>query len=754
MIPQPDRQTELHTTEQPSTTEGKPDDRQDRAGDSRLLRLTQDSGVTRQREEHLEPLMSGTESYKTDSQRIDMTDNNDTVAHSRQLTAGNQLENKTDDKLLAESFEDSDHTDQSYLDSQEYNQLPEDSSDDETDQEALDHIAEILGERDCHTAGEGFTYAKLCKVHNIPHEMHDAYYSWLMTLKTDNSMRFSQDTIPRTGPRDAKGGYIEPGLKIPPPYGRRWREILEQRNLKRSKFNKLRVTQANCAIIQSVNNIYTAIRNIQSITNEYEEAPQTIEAHKAKKRKQSAVAAGSAGSKEPPASIRQAITQEDREEAFKWLESINKEWNGLCDLGVLKHDLTRDELRQMGIRTNPIDFGICLTYKFSDIGEINRYKTRFAIAGHPGNLQKGIHYDKTYASTPNQNSTKLLQAIMVKYRMRRLAFDIFMAYANAELPEKEFIAVRYPAGFKRYRTVNGKKEELFMALIKNLYGLPQAGRHWEKTRNREVLKMFSTKPWTIKQCIKEPCLFYITRQTASGVERVFAIIHTDDADMIGDNDEVLQAVYDRICTTWTCKRVDPSFMLGIKRTISETPDEMTVTCTMQAFVEGAAAAFQTHLLKRRVETPLPPGTFLHKPHKDDQTSAKQYLDLGYQRLFGMLLWAARGVYPECLEGTSMLGRLITSPTKEAWKCLCWMLTYMLQRKTRGIRFSSKASGVLIAFADASNKPDPTDGKCQYGYNIQVQGGPVVAVSKKANHVGQSAAHNEYMALCMAARHIA
>ena len=102
----------------------------------------------------------------------------------------------------------------------------------------------------------------------------------------------------------------------------------------------------------------------------------------------------------------------------------------------------------------------------------------------------------------------------------------------------------------------------------------------------------------------------------------------------------------------------------------------------------------------------------------------------------------------------MLGRLITAPTKEAWDCLCWMLTYMQQRKTRGIRFSSKASGIPVAFVDASNKPDPTDGKCQYGYNIQVQGGPVIAVSKKANHVGQSAAHNEYMALCHAARHIA
>jgi hypothetical protein len=145
-----------------------------------------------------------------------------------------------------------------------------------------------------------------------------------------------------------------------------------------------------------------------------------------------------------------------------------------------------------------------------------------------------------------------------------------------------------------------------MALIKNLYGLPQAGRHWEKTRNRELLKLFSEQPWSIKQCIKEPCLFYIKRQTAKGTEKVYAIIHTDDMDMVGDSEEVLQAVYERVNSTWTCKKVDPSFMLGIKRTIVETPDEMTVTCTMQAFVEGAAAAFEQHLLKRRVGTPLPP----------------------------------------------------------------------------------------------------------------------------------------------------
>ena len=55
---------------------------------------------------------------------------------------------------------------------------------------------------------------------------------------------------------------------------------------------------------------------------------------------------------------------------------------------------------------------------------------------------------------------------------------------------------------------------------------------------------------------------------------------------------------------------------------------------------------------------------------------------------------------------------------------------------------------LGAFVITSNKPDPTDSKCQYRYTIMLAGGPIVTHSKKLSHVGLSAAHNdhEYMAL--------
>ena len=73
----------------------------------------------------------------------------------------------------------------------------------------------------------------------------------------------------------------------------------------------------------------------------------------------------------------------------------------------------------------------------------------------------------------------------------------------------------------------------------------------------------------------------------------------------------------------------------------------------------------------------------------------------------MLLWAARGVFPEAVVATSMAGRLMADPTGEAWDALCWLLTYMHQRKSRGIRFGSRGNYYMICYVDASNKPDPT-----------------------------------------------
>eukprot|EP00658_Telonema_sp_P-2_P083097 TRINITY_DN890_c0_g1_i8.p5 TRINITY_DN890_c0_g1~~TRINITY_DN890_c0_g1_i8.p5 ORF type:complete len:111 (+),score=8.71 TRINITY_DN890_c0_g1_i8:834-1166(+) len=55
----------------------------------------------------------------------------------------------------------------------------------------------------------------------------------------------------------------------------------------------------------------------------------------------------------------------------------------------------------------------------------------------------------------------------------------------------------------------------------------------------------------------------------------------------------------------------------------------------------------------------------------------------------------------------------------------------------GVEGGMLDADIPVAYYDASNKADPTDSKCQYGYCHLWQGGPIIACSKKLAHVGLS-----------------
>ena len=98
---------------------------------------------------------------------------------------------------------------------------------------------------------------------------------------------------------------------------------------------------------------------------------------------------------------------------------------------------------------------------------------------------------------------------------------------------------------------------------------PAAARAWAKTRDAFILKKFNKGGWTCDRTIMDPCLFRFTKDG----ETAFALIHTDDCDMIGSNDTILQSILDICHAEWECKEVDASFMLGVKRLL--TVDKIT-----------------------------------------------------------------------------------------------------------------------------------------------------------------------------------
>ena len=138
-------------------------------------------------------------------------------------------------------------------------------------------------------------------------------------------------------------------------------------------------------------------------------------------------------------------------------------------------------------------------------------------------------------------------------------------------------------------------------------------------------------------------------------------------------------------------------------------------------------AFKDYIPNTHPEAPVPPGKYLWRNPKPDPAESKEVLDLGYQRAVGMILWAQRGVYPECAYGMNQLCRFMASPTREAWKAAMYMMAYMRDHKDKGIKFTSDGNIEPIVFGDAAFNPDQDDGLSQYGYCLMWMGGPIALV---------------------------
>jgi len=499
----------------------------------------------------------------------------------------------------------------------------------------------------------------------------------------------------------------------------------------------------------------------------------------------------------PPKNMVDALMGDRAEE---WVSSIHKEFTGLNDQGVFSHGWTHAKLRAAGIMGKPVPCSIALTHKYKD-GILERLKTRICIAGHPGNVTKGIHYNEVFSPAPVQHTERLLQAMLVHMKLHNLAWDIKMAYTWADLPEGEKIAIVLPEGFKQ---VDEFGNELFAVLEKNLYGLPSAGRHWGECRDKFIREYFSQGQWRVSQSKSDPCLWVIDKIVEPGkgynnpilpktIEgrrlgdmmadanwefhsdlnewiystsdpensdciRTWMLIHTDDCDAYGQDLTILHEINDIMNTKWATQLVNPDFILGVKRETIINPDtgEWMRLLTMTSYVANLYASFETAVkndLSSRYmcKTPIPPSALLTLASTPDQIEVKRNIDRGYQRLVGSELWVVRHIYPSCSYACSQLCKLMSAPSDRAWQYALQLLVYIHEHRDEGITFRSTKSQP-IAFVDASNKDDPKDGKTQYGYVIH-WGGPLVVKSAKLNHIGINSTYNEYMALHYAIKSI-
>ena len=162
--------------------------------------------------------------------------------------------------------------------------------------------------------------------------------------------------------------------------------------------------------------------------------------------------------------------------------------------------------------------------------------------------------------------------------------------------------------------------------------------------------------------------------------------------------------------------VSSDFMLGIRQRVSNDSDGKVaiVQTDMVPFVEGMVEAFRTWLPTKTVNEPVPKGFTTSKQDVIDEAEISAVLGAGFQTGAGMVLWAARHVFSECRVGCSLVCRVMAKPSWKAFEALMQMIKWMDQNKSVGLTYTAGVNTRPFWLVDASNKPDPADGDCQYG----------------------------------------
>lgn len=615
------------------------------------------------------------------------------------------------------------------------------------------------------TTGVNDSFIQTCKRHDLPAQHHRLYKQWLIRTQMSNgNTPFTDADLPIDRSK------LKPNMVMPKPSGYMWRHMIQHtKGMSNEDVDKMLVEQAInetlCEVKAQANNARK--HNKICFVRNQDIYAFRAKAHK-KKRQQKAVAGGQ---DEAPATTMKCL---EGNRGRQWCDSINEEIDGLTKMGVVEHNFTKQQAKELGV-TLECPIILAHTHKHNEEGEIDRLKSRAALQGDRRHMIKGVHFWETFTPTPREDTSRVLQAIMILMKWKRKAGDVKMAYCWAELPQDKWMLASYPDGLQR---TNDNGEDLYMIVKKNLYGGPASGRNWGLLRNYTILSTFNnedrrkeleygmkrdqvklsdkalgvikggkTKGWRVKQAVMDPCLFIFTSPEQ---RKCLAMIHTDDVDAIGESEEDLTFIFDIMHSIWQIKIVDSNYVLGVSRNITYNQDKepCKVELTMTPYVKGMATVFLEHLPTGTINIPFPEKLTLNK----DDTSegeGKEVIKMGYQRAVGMILWAVRHVFIECKRGVSELCCVMSRPSHAAFKAAMHMIQYMNQRSHRGIQFNGKGNRIPVGMFDASNKAPKYDSKAHGGYCIHWMSGPVMSWSKKLQHIGHSSEHNEYMAMAAA-----
>ena len=371
--------------------------------------------------------------------------------------------------------------------------------------------------------------------------------------------------------------------------------------------------------------------------------------------------------------------------------------------------------------------------KRDELGDIAKHKARLVIQGF---LQKpGVDYNEqgTFAPVMRFDTLRILLAIAAVMNWDIVQLDVKGAYLNGKV--KEEIYMRQPTGY-----TDGTNRVCH--LLRNLYGLKQAGNVWNEDFNKTMEELGYTRLRT------DYCTYIRILEDDISI----LIVYVDDANAFAKkkstNDELVKQLKRHYEIT---VMGEPTLLLGIH--IERDWKNRTLTLSQNRYIRKILEKAGMGDCKL-VSTPMDLNVTLCKTETSDESKDRTHTENDYAACIGELLYAAHATRPDILYAVVTLAQFTNRPSTEHWTALKHVYRYLKgtanHRLTYGRNRSSSIE--LDRFVDAdwgSNEHR----KSISGYVFTIAGGAVAWSAKKQVRVALSTAEAEYASAVHAVKQI-
>ena len=371
--------------------------------------------------------------------------------------------------------------------------------------------------------------------------------------------------------------------------------------------------------------------------------------------------------------------------------------------------------------------------------KVKKYKARLNIDG--SRMQKGIHYDETYAPVASWKSIRLLLILVAKYGWHSKQLDYVLAFPQAPV-EKE-IYMRIPKGFKMDGKYNS--EEHVLKLHRNVYGQKQAGRVW----NHYLVDKLVNKLGFTQSKVDE-CVFY--------KGKTMYVLYTDDSLLAGpDMDEINKIVEDlKKAKLNITDEGDIQDFLGVNIDMKK---DGTIHLTQPHLIDQIISDLGLTQENVKIkETPSMSSKILRR----DDTGQDFDKSFNYRSVVGKLNYLEKATRSDIAYITHQCARFTESPKESHAKALRWLGRYLKGTRDKGLILKpNKGTGLEVYVdADFSGNWDPVSphkdrdtARSRHGYIVSYEGCPLLWKSQLQGEIALSSTESEYIGISYSLREV-